>query len=190
MDRVTKLNRCEWAASNPSLRKYHDEEWGVPIRDGRLLWEALVLDSFQSGLSWLTILNKRDAFRRAFADFHPEVVANFGETDVERLLSDVGIVRSRQKIVATIGNARAYLSMLEAGEEFSAFVWSFVKGKPILGDGTNMPVQTDVSTDLSKALKARGFKFVGPTTVYSWMQAVGMINDHATTCFRRKARHV
>jgi DNA-3-methyladenine glycosylase I len=183
-----KVHRCEWVKNDELLQKYHDEEWGAPIRDSRTLWEALVLDSFQAGLSWLTILKKRDAFRRAFAEFDPDAVAQFGETDVNRLVNDAGIVRSRQKIEGTIGNARAYISMRQAGEDFGDFTWSFVDGRPIVGDGVNMPVQTQVSMNLSKALKARGFKFVGPTIVYSWMQAVGMIDDHASTCFRRNTK--
>lgn len=178
-------NRCRWSHGDDAMRAYHDTDWGVPEYDGRALWEKLMLDGFQAGLSWRTILHKRAAFRQAFAGFVPEVVANFDDDDVDRLLANAAIVRSRAKIVATIGNAQAYLAMGEAGEAFSPFVWSYVGGVPQVGDGTYVPTQTDVSETLAKALKKRGFKFVGPTIVYAWMQAVGMVNDHALDCFRR-----
>ena len=181
------VRRCAWAANDPLMRAYHDEEWGVPERDSRALWEKLMLDGFQAGLAWITILRKRDAFRRAFAGFDPEKVARFGEADVARLLDDSGIVRSRAKIEATIGGARAFLAMRDKGEEFATFAWSFVGGRPLVGDGIDLPAQTPLSAEVSKALKARGFKFVGPTIVYAWMQAVGMVNDHALDCFRRGA---
>ena len=177
--------RCVWAEGDPLLRDYHDKEWGVPERDSRGLWEKLMLDGFQAGLAWITILRKRDAFRSAFHDFDPERVARFGEADVSRLLADAGIVRSRAKIEATIGGARAFLAMRDKGEDFAAFAWAFVDGRPLVGNGT-LPAQTPLSADVSKALKARGFKFVGPTIVYAWMQAVGLVNDHALTCFRRR----
>ncbi len=163
---------------------YHDDEWGVPERDSRALWEKLMLDGFQAGLAWSTILAKRDAFRKAFRGFDPRKVARFGEADVERLLADAGIVRSRAKIVATIGNARAYLAMQAAGEDFATFAWRHVGGEPIVG-GARRPTQSAESEALSKALKARGFKFVGPVIVYAWMQAVGMVDDHDAACFRR-----
>jgi len=175
--------RCAWAVSDPAMRAYHDEEWGVPEYDSRALWEKLMLDGFQAGLSWSTILRKRDAFRQAFQGFRPEVVANFTEADVQRLLADPGIVRSRAKILATIGNARAYLAMQEAGEDFSAFAWGMVGGRPLLNGGRDAPAQTPLSAALSAALKKRGFKFVGPVIVYAWMQATGMVNDHAADCF-------
>ncbi|GAB3679516.1 DNA-3-methyladenine glycosylase I [Salinisphaera aquimarina] len=178
--------RCGWAAGHDTLAAYHDSEWGVPEYDSRALWEKLMLDGFQAGLSWLTILRKRDAFREVFAEFDPEAVAAFGAADVQRLLEDARIVRSRAKIEATIGNARAYLAMQAAGEDFATFVWSHVDGRPIEGDGIHVPTQTPRSAALSKALKQRGFKFVGPTIVYAWMQAVGMVNDHALDCFRRE----
>ncbi len=178
--------RCSWAESDPLLRAYHDEEWGVPEYDSRALWEKLMLDGFQAGLSWSIILRKRDAFRKAFKRFNPKAVARFDEADVARLLQNAGIVRSRAKIEATIGGARAYLAMQEAGEDFSAFVWNAVGGKPIQNRG-DVPASTPLSEELSKALKKRGFKFVGPVIVYAWMQAVGMVNDHASGCFRRKA---
>jgi DNA-3-methyladenine glycosylase I len=175
-------DRCTWAESDPLLRAYHDEEWGVPERDSRALWEKLMLDGFQAGLSWLTILRKRDAFRRAFRGFDPEIVARFGESDVSRMVEDAGIVRSRAKIVATIGNARAYLAMAEAGEDFSAFVWGMAGDSPIRNDGSAIPTKTALSAEISAALKSRGFKFVGPVIVYAWMQATGIVDDHAPGC--------
>jgi DNA-3-methyladenine glycosylase I len=166
------------------MRAYHDEEWGVPEHDGRALWEKLVLDGFQAGLSWTTILHKREAFRRAFAGFDPARVARFGPPDIARLLGDAGIVRSRAKIEAAITGARAYLAMEASGPGFSAFVWEFVGGKPTQGRSP-VPASTPRSEALASALKERGFRFVGPTIVYAWMQAVGMVNDHAPSCFRR-----
>lgn len=183
------LHRCAWAAGDPLLRAYHDEEWGVPEYDSRALWEKLMLDGFQAGLSWLTILRKRDAFRRAFRGFEPAVVARFDVADVARLVQDPGIVRSRAKIEATIGNARAYLAMADAGEVFSTFVWGMAGGRPIVHAGGDVPVQTPLSVALSVALKRRGFKFVGPVIVYAWMQATGIVNDHAADCFRRATDH-
>jgi DNA-3-methyladenine glycosylase I len=163
---------------------YHDTEWGVPEFDGRALWEMLMLEGFQAGLSWITILRKRDAFRKAFKNFDPRKVARFTEADIARLLEDPGIVRSRAKIEATIEGARIYLAMQTAGEDFSAFGWRFVDGKPIQNKGP-LPAKSALSEEISKILKKRGFKFVGPTIVYAWMQAVGMVNDHAPECFRR-----
>jgi DNA-3-methyladenine glycosylase I len=167
------------------MSAYHDEEWGVPEYDSRALWEKLMLDGFQAGLSWSIILKKRDAFRKAFKNFDPKTVAHFTEADIARLLQDPGIVRSRAKIEATIGGARAYLAMQQAGEDFSTFVWNFVDGKPIQNSGA-VPTKTPLSEEISKALKKRGFKFVGPVIVYAWMQAVGLVNDHGEACFRRK----
>lgn len=178
-------NRCAWAETDSLLRAYHDDEWGVPERDGRALWEKLVLDGFQAGLSWLTILRKRDAFREAFGGFDPEIVARFGEADVKRLLENPGIVRSRAKIEATISGARAYLAIQAAGEDFSNFVWTMVGGKPIRNSTGIIPAQTPLSEAMSAALKKRGFRFVGPVIVYAWMQATGIVNDHASDCFRR-----
>jgi DNA-3-methyladenine glycosylase I len=177
-------HRCAWADSDPLLRAYHDEEWGFPERDSRALWEKLMLDGFQAGLAWITILRKRDAFRQAFQGFDPKVVARFGEAEVARLLEDSGIVRSRAKIEATIGNARAYLAMEKAGEDFSTFVWDMAGGKPILNTG-DIPAKTPLSETMSAALKKRGFKFVGPVIVYAWMQATGIVDDHTPDCFRR-----
>lgn len=178
--------RCSWAEPDPLMRAYHDEEWGVPERDPRALWEKLVLDGFQAGLAWITVLRKRDAFRAGFEGFEPERVAAYGEAEVERLLADAGIIRSRAKIEATIGNARAYLEMAAAGEDFGAFCWSFTDGAVLLGDGREVPARTELSERVSKQLKRRGFKFVGPTIVYAWMQAVGIVNDHSLECFRRQ----
>lgn len=180
---------CAWAISDPLMRAYHDEEWGVPEYDSRALWEKLVLDGFQAGLSWITILRKRAAFREAFQGFEPEIIAQYGEADIERLMGNPGIIRSRSKIDSTIGNARIYLEMQAAGEEFSEFVWGIAGGKPLqnawkgIGD---VPAKTELSEKMSKALKQRGYKFVGPVIVYAWMQAVGMVNDHTVDCFRYK----
>lgn len=176
--------RCLWAQSHHLLEHYHDHEWGVPERDSRKLWEKLMLDGFQAGLSWLTILKKRDAFRQAFEGFDPARVAAFDSHDIERLMADAGIIRSRAKIEATIGNARAYLAMQQAGEDFSEFIWNMAGNAPIHMDGPR-PVQTPLSQDISKALKRRGFKFVGPVIVYAWMQACGIVEDHENTCFRK-----
>jgi DNA-3-methyladenine glycosylase I len=167
------------------MRAYHDSEWGVPEFDSRALWEALMLDGFQAGLSWAVILRKRGAFREAFRNFDPAKVARFGEADVIRLLENPGIVRSRAKIEATIAGAHIYREMQRAGEDFAGFVWGIAGGKPIQNTGS-VPVSTPLSEKMSKALKKRGFKFVGPVIVYAWMQAVGIVNDHSATCFRRK----
>ncbi len=177
--------RCSWSANDPLMRAYHDAEWGVPEHDSRALWEKLMLDGFQAGLAWITVLRKREAFRSAFVGFDPEKVARFDERDIQRLLGDAGIIRSRAKIEATIGGARAYLSMRDAGTDFSDFCWSFTDGKVLLGDGVTFPAKTDLSERISRELKQRGFKFVGATIVYAWMQAVGIVNDHASGCFRR-----
>lgn len=167
------------------MQAYHDEEWGVPERDSRALWEKLMLDGFQAGLSWLTILRKRDAFREAFAGFDPEVVAKFQEKEIVKLLKNPGIVRSRAKIEATIGGARAYLTMRESGLDFSEFVWGMAGGKPLINTSGVVPAKTPLSEEISKALKRQGFKFVGPVIVYAWMQATGIVNDHVAGCFRR-----
>ncbi len=176
--------RCAWGDGEELLRRYHDEEWGVPEHDSRRLWEHLALDGFQAGLSWVLILRKREALRRAFRNFDPERVSRFRDHDVRRLLGDPTIVRSPAKIRATIEGARAFLAMQSSGEEFSTFVWNFVGGVPIQTTGP-VPAQTELSRTISRALKDRGFKFVGPVIVYAWMQAVGLVNDHAPECFRR-----
>ncbi len=177
--------RCAWAGSDPLMVTYHDEEWGVPVRDGRALWEMLMLEGFQAGLSWSTILRRREGFRAAFEGFEPERVAAFDAAKVERLMADPGIIRARAKIEAVIGNARACLRMREAGEDFADFVWAMAGGAPQMGDGESLPASTPASHAMSAALKQRGFKFVGPVIAYAWMQAVGMVNDHARGCFRR-----
>ena len=181
-DSLSSLPRCAWARTDPLLASYHDAEWGVPERDSRALWEKLMLDGFQAGLSWLTILRKRDAFRAAFEGFVPETVARFTPADVERLMQNAGIVRSRAKIEAAIGNAKAYLAMQAAGEDFSDFVWGLAGGQPVVNTTGTVPTQTPLSEAMSKALKQRGFKFVGPVIVYAWMQATGIVDDHAPDC--------
>ncbi|MDQ0068591.1 DNA-3-methyladenine glycosylase I [Variovorax boronicumulans] len=180
--------RCAWAQTDPLLGDYHDAEWGAPEYDSRALWEKLMLDGFQAGLAWITILRKRDAFRKAFDGFVPEKVAKFTADDVERLMQDAGIVRARAKIEATIGNARAYLAMQAAGEDFSAFIWGMAGGKPIVNKTGKVPTQTPLSEEISKALKKRGFKFVGPVIVYAWMQATGIVDDHAPDCHRHGSK--
>jgi DNA-3-methyladenine glycosylase I len=183
----TSVHRCAWAEGDDALMAaYHDEEWGVPQRDPRMLWEMLVLEGFQAGLSWRTILRKREAFRQAFAGFDPAKVARFGGKQVDKLLADPGIVRSRAKIEATIAAARIYCDMQARGEDFADFCWSFTDGKVVRGDGRSLPASTPLSEEISKELKRRGFKFVGPVIVYAWMQAVGIVDDHAIACFRRK----
>jgi DNA-3-methyladenine glycosylase I len=184
-------NRCAWAQRGDALYEaYHDTEWGVPERDSRALWEKLVLDGFQAGLAWITILRKREAFRAAFANFDPEVVARFGPTDRARLMADAGIIRSNAKIDAAIDGARLYLAMRERGEDFSDFLWAFTDGRPITNHWTSMaqvPAQTPLAAEMAKALKAKGFKFCGPVIVYAFMQATGMVNDHVVDCFRHEA---
>jgi DNA-3-methyladenine glycosylase I len=182
---MKKIHRCGWAENDPLMQAYHDAEWGVPQHDSRALWELLMLEGFQAGLSWITILRKREAFREAFHGFDPEAVARMGERDVKRLLENPGIIRSRAKIEATIGGARVYLKMQREGEDFSEFVWGLAGGKPIKNVTGVVPAKTPLSEEMSKALKKRGFKFVGPVIVYAWMQATGMVNDHARDCFRR-----
>jgi DNA-3-methyladenine glycosylase I len=184
---MKERQRCSWAnGDDPLMARYHDEEWGVPQRDARMLWEMLMLEGFQAGLSWRTILHKREAFRKAFAGFDPRKVARFDEKKIEKLLQDEGIIRSRSKIEATIAGAKIYCDMEKQGEDFADFCWSFTGGKVIRGDGRSLPVSTPKSEEISKALKKRGFKFVGPVIVYAWMQAVGMVDDHALGCFNRR----
>ncbi len=177
--------RCPWCESDPLNRDYHDHEWGVPEWDSRALWEKLILDGFQAGLSWITILKKRDNFRAAFDGFHPEVVARWGEPEVLRLLADPGIIRHRGKIEGAVKSARAYLSISET-ESFSDFVWKHLDGRPqqnrfAMGE---IPAQTATSQAMAKDLKRAGFTFCGPTITYAFMQAVGMVNDHLVTCPR------
>jgi DNA-3-methyladenine glycosylase I len=177
--------RCYWADNDPLMGAYHDEEWGVIERDGRALWEKLMLDGFQAGLAWITVLRKRAALREAFAGFDPYRVARYGEEDILGLLGNPGIIRSRAKIVSTIRGARAYCDMAERGEDFAEFCWSFTDGQALMGDGRTFPTQTALSERIAKAFKQRGFSFVGPTIVYAWMQAIGIVNDHAAHCPRR-----
>ncbi|MDR6512999.1 DNA-3-methyladenine glycosylase I [Novosphingobium capsulatum] len=178
-------SRCAWAEGDALMATYHDEEWGVPQRDPRLLWEMLMLEGFQAGLAWIVILRKREAFRAAFAGFDPAVVAGFGDGDVARLMANPGIVRAKAKIRATITGAQIYCDMAGRGENFADFCWSFTDGKSIQGSGREWIANSPLSEKISKEMKCRGFKFVGPTIVYAWMQAVGMVNDHAVHCFRR-----
>jgi DNA-3-methyladenine glycosylase I len=178
--------RCAWAQGDPLMRRYHDEEWGVPERDGRALWELLMLEGFQAGLAWITVLRKREAFRSAFRNFDPTKVARFRAKDIARLMSDSGIIRSRAKIDATIKGAQIFLEMSKTEEDFATTIWTLAGGKPIQNRGP-VPALTPLSTDISNALKKRGFKFVGPTIVYAFMQAAGIVNDHADACFRRRA---
>jgi DNA-3-methyladenine glycosylase I len=185
------LHRCGWRgmAGDALYEAYHDDEWGVPERDPRALWEKLVLDGFQAGLAWITILRKREAFRLAFEGFDPEKVARYGEAERARLMADAGIIRSNAKIDAAIESAKLFLDMREKGEDFAAFCWGFTDGAPIQNawDAVGqVPAQTPLAVDISKALKAKGFKFVGPVIVYAWMQAVGIVNDHLVTCFRHE----
>ncbi len=190
-DRHGDDGACPWPGSDPLYRAYHDGEWGVPEWDDRALFEKLILDGFQAGLSWITILRKRERFSAAFDGFDPEAIARYGPRDVERLMADAGIVRNRAKIEATIGNARAWLAIMEAGQgSFSAFLWDFVDGRPVQNRFARMadvPAETEVSRAMAKALKARGFRFCGPTIVYAFMQAVGMVNDHLIGCPRHGA---
>jgi DNA-3-methyladenine glycosylase I len=183
---MSNPSRCLWAESDPLMTAYHDTEWGNPMRDSRALWEMLMLEGFQAGLSWRTILHRREGFRVAFRGFQPETVAKFDAADIRRLMGDAGIIRARAKIEATIGGARAYLAMQAAGEDFAGFVWGMAGGSPIQGDGINVPASTPLSHTMSAALKKRGYKFCGPVIVYAWMQAVGIVNDHAANCFRRE----
>ncbi len=181
--------RCGWRgmAGDRLYEAYHDTEWGVPEYESRALWEKLVLDGFQAGLAWITILRKREAFREAFAGFDPEKVARFGEADRARLMADAGIVRSNAKIDAAISGAKIYLDMREAGEDFSQFIWSFTNGRVIQNrwdEIGQVPAETRVAQEMAKALKAKGFKFVGPVIVYAFMQATGVVNDHLTCCHR------
>jgi DNA-3-methyladenine glycosylase I len=182
---MTEHRRCAWAEDDPQMRAYHDEEWGVPQHDSRMLWEMLMLEGFQAGLAWITVLRKRAAFRSAFAGFDPTKVARFREPDVARLMADAGIIRARAKIDATIRGAQLFREMEDRGESFRDFCWSFTEGKVLTGDGRSWIASSPLSERISKEMKRRGFKFVGPTIVYAWMQAVGIVNDHELSCFRR-----
>ncbi|MEM8697866.1 MAG: DNA-3-methyladenine glycosylase I [Pseudomonadota bacterium] len=182
-------HRCDWCGQDPLYVAYHDQEWGRPEPDSRALFEKLILDGFQAGLAWITILRKREAFRAAFEGFDPDRIARYGEADIARLLTDPGIVRHRGKIEATIGNAKAWLE-IEAREGFDRFLWQFFDFKPLVNEWAAMgevPAETPLSREISKALKAEGFKFCGPTIVYAFAQAVGMVNDHMIGCVAREA---
>ncbi len=184
------LQRCPWPKQDPLYVAYHDEEWGVPEFDDRALYEKLVLDGFQAGLSWITILRKRENFRKAFDDFDPEKIARYPKRKIERLMQDAGIVRNRAKIEGAVLSARGYLDIMEKGPGFSALLWGFLDGMPKINkfrSTKQVPAETDISRKMSKELVRRGFKFVGPTIVYAFMQAVGMVNDHLVTCHRHAA---
>jgi DNA-3-methyladenine glycosylase I len=187
-DRLTDRPRCDWATwQDPLYVSYHDQEWGTPSRDDRHLFEMLVLEGAQAGLSWSTILHKREGYRAAFAGFDPDVVARFGPADVDRLMADAGIVRNRLKITSAIDNAQAVLAVREEAGGLAQHLWSFVGNRPIVGDWKSVhdiPAETGESRAMSRDLKARGFRFVGPTVCYAFMQGVGMVNDHVMGCFR------
>jgi DNA-3-methyladenine glycosylase I len=184
------IKRCAWATQDPLYVAYHDEEWGVPEWDDRALYEKLMLDGFQAGLSWITILRKRENFRRAFDDFNPEKIARYTPKKIERLMQDAGIVRNRAKIVGAVNSARAYLKIMETGLGLSDMLWKHLGGKPKdnkFRERKQIPTESEISRAMSKELLSHGFKFVGPTIVYAFMQAVGMVNDHLTTCHRHAA---
>ncbi|MCJ8140518.1 DNA-3-methyladenine glycosylase I [Falsirhodobacter halotolerans] len=175
------MPRCHWCGTDPLYVAYHDTEWGVPEYDSRSLWEKLILDGFQAGLSWITILRRRDGFRAAFEGFHPEAIATWGEPEITRLLADPRIIRHRGKIEATIGNARAYLDI----PDFSAFLWDYVGGAPLVNAPAtpqDIPTESELSRQISRDLRKKGFKFCGPTITYAFLQATGLINDHLATC--------
>ena len=183
------IGRCWWCGTDPLYVHYHDTEWGVPERDGRALFEKLILDGFQAGLSWITILRKRDAFRRAFAGFEPGEIARFTPAHVEALMADSGIVRNRQKIVGTVASARAWLD-IGGADAFSAFLWDRIGGVPLQTERasrSHVPAATDLSREVAADLKKAGFTFCGPTIVYAFMQACGLVNDHLIGCHRREA---
>ncbi|MDX1415803.1 MAG: DNA-3-methyladenine glycosylase I [Candidatus Promineifilaceae bacterium] len=181
--------RCPWTGDDPLMIQYHDQEWGVPVYDDQLLFAKLILDGAQAGLSWKTILHKRDNYWTAFDRFDPQKIAQYDETKIAELLANPGIVRNRLKIQAAIKNARGYLDIMEKEGSFSDYLWDFVGGSPLQNNFTDLsqlPAQTAESQAMSKALKKRGFNFVGPTICYAFMQAVGMVNDHLTSCFRHE----
>jgi len=181
------MQRCNWCGEDPLYVKYHDEEWGVPVHDDRLHFEFLILEGAQAGLSWITILRKREGYRKAFEGFDPKKVADFNEERIEALLQDTGIIRNRQKVRSAVKNARAFLQVQEEFGSFDRYFWSFVKGSPVVNhfekDG-DIPAKTPLSEEISKDLKSRGFSFIGATIIYAHIQAVGMVNDHLVSCFR------
>jgi len=186
---MPQKRRCQWAGSDPLYQAYHDQEWGVPVYDDRRLFEALVLDGAQAGLSWITILRKRENYRRAFDNFDAEKIASYDGAKIERLLVDPGIVRNRLKVMSAIGNARAFLALREECGSFSGYLWQFVEGRPVDNrwpQASQVPTVTPQAEAMSRDLKHRGFSFVGPTICYAFMQAVGMVNDHTVDCFRHR----
>lgn len=181
------MTRCEWCGSDPLYIAYHDKEWGVPLHDDRLLFELLILEGAQAGLSWLTILKKRENYKKAFHSFDPEMIADYTQRDIDRLMENLGIVRNRLKIESVIKNARGVLKIKEEFGSFDTYLWHYVENTPIQNKWksvADIPVQTEISERMSKDLKKRGFNFVGPTICYAFMQAIGMVNDHTTDCFR------
>ncbi|MDR3131215.1 MAG: DNA-3-methyladenine glycosylase I [Treponema sp.] len=181
------LIRCPWCGEEEIYVAYHDREWGEPLKDDRLLFEALILDGAQAGLSWITILKRRAAYRAAFDGMNPEKIARYGEKDMERLMGNPGIIRNKRKILSAIANARSYLTMMEGPVSFSQWLWNWVEGEPVIHQFTSpaeIPRATDLSHKISQELKKRGFSFVGPTILYAYMQAVGMVNDHLVSCFK------
>lgn len=182
-------HRCEWAGNNPLYIKYHDEEWGVPVRDDDKLFEFLILETFQAGLSWITILRKRENFRKAFDNFDYKKIAQYDSLKIDELLNNAGIIRNRLKILATISNSKAFIEIQKEFGSFSKYIWAFVDNKPIQNKFKSikeLPAKTELSDKISKDLKKRGFKFVGSTVVYAHMQATGMVNDHVLSCYRYK----
>ncbi len=189
--RMLEISRCDWSGDDPLMIRYHDEEWGVPVHDDRLLFEFLILEGAQAGLSWRTILKRRENYRAAFDNFDAKKIVRYDERKIARLLADEGIIRNRLKIAATIQNAKAFLAAQKEFGSFDKFIWQFVDGKPVINRpsrGSEIPARTPVSDAMSKALKQRGFSFVGSTICYAFMQAVGMVNDHVADCFRAKKR--
>lgn len=185
---MSDRQRCSWAGDDPLYQKYHDEEWGTPSHDDRHLFEMLILEGAQAGLSWITILRRREGYRIAFHGFDPRKVAGFSQADVDRLLSDTGIIRNRAKVGAAIQNAKAFLRVQKEFGSFANYMWGFVDGMQIVNDWNDlgqMPAETELSRHISKDLKKRGFSFVGPTIIYSYLQAIGIIDDHVKHCFRK-----
>jgi DNA-3-methyladenine glycosylase I len=183
------MEKCEWCLGSELMIKYHDEEWGVPLHDDKKLFEFFVLDAFQAGLSWSTILNKRENFRKAFDDFDYKKIAKYGEKDFDRLIVNAGIIRNKLKILATIENAKQFMKIQEEFGSFDKYIWGFVNHEPIVNNFKTLreiPAKTEISDEMSKDLKKRGFKFVGSTICYAFMQAAGLVNDHTLNCFRRK----
>ncbi len=187
MEKTSNKSRCPWCLADADYIAYHDRQWGVPVHDDRLLFEFLVLEGAQAGLSWLTILKKRSNYRQAFDDFDPQKVARYDEKKIMRLMADSGIVRNRLKITAAVSNAAAFLKVQEKHGSFNSYIWQFVGGRPLINNWTRpeqVPASSPVSEKMSRELKKLGFRFVGPTICYAFMQAVGMVNDHLVSCFR------